>query len=451
MTYALKTSGRSESRGVEYDILEELQSKATIRREKYNTGRKIALMAATYILVALEGGWDSGNILDHLLGILQDPKPLLWVETCKGFEQYIAIHFDSGDFGLFDRLLQAMTTPLLFKSTPDYLNIVDHSEPYALSVQINNENLHSVSHTVLTSFNQESISLLTCIDSPIYRTHQYLMDHVIHQVNLYDNYDGTDHGTFVVGVLMQINSNVEIYSFPAVEIFHHNIELSQEGTIFSGISKISLALTAFLNTNSKVDNLALGHKSGPEVKAFLTPLMDKLRSKGCILVVAAGNAPPNDVGIDISNDDDNLFAPFVDLETGDNNIVLVAAVDQAGQLAPFSNYGRTKVMLAAPGVKIQSCSFPPNEFKIDDGTSFAAPQVAATLAIMMELFPTEDHTQLIARLMKSVVKDDSLRETTISGGRLNIRQALDKFHPLRLILDRNHRESIRSSLRTDFR
>jgi len=81
-------------------------------------------------------------------------------------------------------------------------------------------------------------------------------------------------------------------------------------------------------------------------------------------------------------------------------------------------------MLAAPGVDICSCSFPPNDFTLQNGTSFAAPQVAATLAMMVNRFPTESHAEIIERLMASVDRDGNLVEKTISGGRLNIRRAL---------------------------
>jgi len=270
---------------------------------------------------------------------------------------------------------------------------------------------------------------LTIIDSPICRTHQYFTDLVIHQDTRYGDYLGSDHGTFVAGVVRQINSNVVIHSFPAgfIDVFiersdihrYKDIELfrNQEGRMMlSGIGKISVALASFLNSEtSKVVNLSFGIKcTGPEVTDFLTPLMSRLRLKGSILVVATGNGDKNKVGTDIDRSVDNLFAPFVDVESGENNIVFVAAVDPAGQLASFSNYGRTKVMLAAPGVDIRSCSFPPNKFKVDSGTSFAAPQVAVTLAMMVARFPYETHTQIIDRLRSSVDRDDTLQMTTIS-------------------------------------
>jgi len=101
-------------------------------------------------------------------------------------------------------------------------------------------------------------------------------------------------------------------------------------------------------------------------------------------------------------------------------------VDQAGQLASFSNFSRTKVMLAAPGVRIKSCSSLPYHTRTDSGTSFLAPNVAATLAMMVNRFPWESYFEIIdrLRLKLSVDPDDFLELKTIPGGRLNIDRAL---------------------------
>ena len=62
----------------------------------------------------------------------------------------------------------------------------------------------SVSHsTVLTNIDRPSTSLLTIIDSPICRAHQYFKDYIIHQDKFYDDYQKSDHGTFVAGIMMQ--------------------------------------------------------------------------------------------------------------------------------------------------------------------------------------------------------------------------------------------------------
>ena len=77
----------------------------------------------------------------------------------------------------------------------------------------------------------------------------------------------------------------------------------------------------------------------------------------------------------------------------------------------------------------------PNNFERLDGTSFAAPQVAATLAVMVDHFHTENYYQIIARLIASVDKDETLEGTTISGGRLNIGRALGEIVNLEMNIE----------------
>jgi len=107
-----------------------------------------------------------------------------------------------------------------------------------------------------------------------------------------------------------------------------------------------------------------------------------------------------------------------------DNIVAVAACNRKGQLASFSNYSRHSVLLAASGVRIQSCTLSPNLFEYKNGTSQATPQVAATLAMMVQLFPSWSHTQIIGRLKHSVDPVSVLTTVTNSGGVLNVRRAL---------------------------
>jgi len=414
---------------MQYDILEDSESKACVRIERYNNEKKYDLMAATYMLVTLEDDANCRDVIDNFMRSLSDPKPLLWVEKCRDFEQMVAIHFEPRDFGIFDQLL-SLSDGLFLKSTPDYLNTgndaIDSPQPDGM-----------VESTV-TSYNQIATSLLTIIDTPIIKTHEYLRDCVIKQDDCHQNNDDYEHGTFVAGVVKQINSNIPIFFFPVVKVVmfpdrstysYSAVELfySPKGVQLSGIGMIAAALAAFSNSASRVANLSMGvANTKKEVIDFITPLMKKLRLQESILVVAAGNK-----GLDNDSVVNDLFVHFTNLQFVENNrsfimdnIIEVAAVDNMGQLARFSNFGKTKVMLAAPGKGVNSCSSLPNQFKTKSGTSFSAPQVAATLAMMFVHFPFDSYSQIIDRLRLSVDLLPSLESTTISGGRLNINRAL---------------------------
>ncbi|HZG75125.1 MAG TPA: S-layer homology domain-containing protein, partial [Paenibacillus sp.] len=110
-----------------------------------------------------------------------------------------------------------------------------------------------------------------------------------------------------------------------------------------------------------------------ETDALLKAAID---AADTLFVGSAGNGNVYGEGID------------TDLEpVSPNNIrsdkqITVAAIDPSGKLAPFSNYGSETVHLAAPGVAVYSAA-PNGGYDYMDGTSMAAPHVAAAAAFVM--------------------------------------------------------------------
>ncbi|HEY8456267.1 MAG TPA: S8 family serine peptidase [Actinopolymorphaceae bacterium] len=101
-------------------------------------------------------------------------------------------------------------------------------------------------------------------------------------------------------------------------------------------------------------------------------------SKGIVVVVAAGNTR------DQGGNAKTYPAAFAE-EPGMEGLIVVGATDQAGQLAPFSTTS-VPVSVVAPGVDIISTA-PINGHNSDQGTSFAAPFVSGTAALVLERFP----------------------------------------------------------------
>jgi subtilisin family serine protease len=66
-----------------------------------------------------------------------------------------------------------------------------------------------------------------------------------------------------------------------------------------------------------------------------------------------------------------------------NGVMAVAATDLQDRKASFSNYG-SYVYVDAPGVNIFS-TYPGGGYSIVSGTSFSAPAVAATAALVMSV------------------------------------------------------------------
>jgi subtilisin family serine protease len=92
-----------------------------------------------------------------------------------------------------------------------------------------------------------------------------------------------------------------------------------------------------------VINLSLG---GPDsFDQFMSDAVDVAAQQGAVVVAAAGN--------DGTNNDDPA-TPFVPCNLPQPNLICVGALNEAGNLASFSNFGPTSVDVAAPGTNILS-------------------------------------------------------------------------------------------------
>lgn len=108
------------------------------------------------------------------------------------------------------------------------------------------------------------------------------------------------------------------------------------------------------------------------------------------------------------------------------SMIVVGGTDQSDNLASFSNYGSNIVDLAAPAVSIPVARGPAsNTYGIADGNSLATPQVAGAAALLLAARPNLTIDQLKAALFASIDIIPSLRGKLGTGGRLNIRRALE--------------------------
>jgi subtilisin family serine protease len=144
------------------------------------------------------------------------------------------------------------------------------------------------------------------------------------------------------------------------------------------------------------------------------------RDAGVIWVASAGN---NTYNVEVN--------PSYPTCYGIDNVVSVAYTTRTDALGSFSNYGATHVALAAPGDQIyttfaatDSYYYPPNGLNLA-GTSFSAPYVSGALALMLAKYPTENYQQIIQRLLNATDPLPSLTGKCVTGGRLNLKKALN--------------------------
>lgn len=108
------------------------------------------------------------------------------------------------------------------------------------------------------------------------------------------------------------------------------------------------------------------------------------------------------------------------------NIISVAAVDNKGALASFSNYGLTRVDVGAPGVDIAS-TYPGDDYYYMSGTSMAAPHVTGVTALVMGVDSGLNTAEVKDIIMKSALANPllSLAGKTVTGGMVNAMKAME--------------------------
>ncbi len=204
---------------------------------------------------------------------------------------------------------------------------------------------------------------------------------------------GTDafHGTFCAGIIgAQRDNNI------GIDGIANHIEIMALRAVPSGDEydkDVALSIRYAVDNGAKIINMSFGKDYSPE-KILVDDAIQYAEEKGVLLVHAAGNDSKN---IDVnSNFPDDLLNSG---ETASNVITVGASSIYKNKYIPadFSNYGKEKVDVFAPGVDIVSLS-PDNTYDQADGTSFAAPVVSGVAALVWSYYP-----ELSAKELKEVL------------------------------------------------
>jgi len=149
-------------------------------------------------------------------------------------------------------------------------------------------------------------------------------------------WDPSGHGTHVAGIIAARYNNTTGISgiAPSARIMPVRfLNAFDQGTVADAIAAIEYALAQ----GARVINCSWGSTG------YSTALRNTMAAADALFVCAAGNSGT-----------DNDVVGFYPASYNLDNVLSVAAVDQMGQLAWFSNYGRHSVDVAAPGVRIYS-------------------------------------------------------------------------------------------------
>ena len=209
------------------------------------------------------------------------------------------------------------------------------------------------------------------IDTGIDTTHPDLAGQIIETIDIFAEdvmNDRQGHGTHTAGIIaakpnaqMRTRGICVICQIIAIKAINDD-GYGSDVTVAQGIDDA-------INAGASVINLSIGSSSdAPVIKAAI----ERALAADIIVVAAAGNSNNNQVE-----------AVFPAAYPG---VLAVSAIDRSNQIAPFAQ-NTPDIDIVAPGVEIVSTSPFGAGYSMEQGTSTAAPQVTATVALVRALRP----------------------------------------------------------------
>jgi subtilisin family serine protease len=236
--------------------------------------------------------------------------------------------------------------------------------------------------------------------------------------SVYDANQG-GHGTHVAGTIAaSVNGTGVIGVAPNVKIMALKF-IKSSGCGFDSMAIEAIDYAASFGV--PVINASWGdaHRS--------LPLESAIADGNALFVAAAGN---DGLNLDSGSND------FYPAESPLANILSVAAIDQRGNRASFSNYGAAAVDIAAPGTNILS-TWPSGQFAWSNGTSMAAPHVSGVAALGLSVAPSLSTDALKSRILARGVTLPGVVGKTVTGKLVNAMRVADVVGPTALPVDRH--------------
>lgn len=190
------------------------------------------------------------------------------------------------------------------------------------------------------------------------------------------------------------------------------------------------AIKYAVDNGAKVMSNSWGSEGDDQADNDTQALKDAIQmaqDRGVLFIAAAGNGHS---GKGYDNDSD--AKPGVPASYATENIISVAAIDEAGQLGSFSNWGLRTVDLAAPGVKVFSTVTSTDKYSDTvinipgvihatwDGTSMATPHVAGAAALYWSAHPEKNWREVKDAVLGSVKRTSVLNGKLVTGGQLDV-------------------------------
>lgn len=240
------------------------------------------------------------------------------------------------------------------------------------------------------------------------------------------------HGTHVAGIIAANRDNAIGIKGVANNVLIMPIRAVPDGD--ERDKDVANAIFYAVDNGAHIINMSFGKGYSPN-KKFVDEAVKYAEKKGVLLIHAAGNDAKD---LEVEPNFPNRY--YADGGEAKNWIEVGASSwhnNNEKFVADFSNYGKTKVDVFAPGVDIYSTVPDKNAYKKASGTSMAAPTTAGVAALLMSYYPELTAVQVKEILLKSAIRYEQeinkpgeksakvkLSDLCITGGIINAYEAI---------------------------
>ncbi len=204
------------------------------------------------------------------------------------------------------------------------------------------------------------------------------------------------HGTFVAGIIAAKRDNGL-----GINGIADNVEIMTIRAVPDGDERdkdVAKAIIYAVDNGAKVINMSFGKEFSPQ-RAFVEEAIKYASEHQVIMVHAAGNSAANidkkanfPINKTVNNSEITPYWITVGASSRESDMRLPGS---------FSNYGKKRVDVFAPGVDVYSLK-PDNAYEVSSGTSFAAPVVSGLAALLLSYYPELSPSQVKEIILSSV-------------------------------------------------
>ncbi len=209
------------------------------------------------------------------------------------------------------------------------------------------------------------------------------------------------HGTHVAGIVGAERNNGIGMNGVAKPVVFIVARAVPDGDEYD--KDVAKAIRYVVDNGAKVVNMSFGKPYSPH-SDWVYDAMKYAAKHDVLLVKAAGNDSKNiDLAENLHYPTDSPDAPEKEIT---DNVVTVGAMTRHFNdklVASFSNYGKNRVDIFAPGLEIYSTVPKDNQYKSIQGTSMASPEVAGVAALIRAYYPN-----LTAKQVKQILIDSGI-------------------------------------------